>query len=91
MKTLYDTYHSRGVEFVTLAFSFGVQGWRKEVEQRQLPWPQLMPALDTSQRAAAAAYGIRSYPELIVIDSKGTIVACPRNVEELSSILNKLE
>ena len=90
MKTLYDTWHSHGVEFVTLAFGFGVQGWREEVEQRHLPWPQLMPDPDTSQREAAAAYGIRSYPELIVIDSKGTIVACPRNVEELSSILKKL-
>ncbi len=91
MKTLYDTYHSRGVEFITLAFAFGVQGWRNEVAQRQLPWPQLMPDPDTSQRYAAAAYGIRSYPELIVIDSKGTIVACPRNVEELSSVLGKLK
>ena len=91
MKTLYDTYHSRGVEFVTLAFSFGVEGWRKEVEQRHLPWPQLMPDPDTNQRHAAAAYGIRSYPELIVIDSKGTIVACPRNVEELGSVLSKLK
>jgi hypothetical protein len=91
MKTVYDTYNSRGVEFVTLAFGFGVQGWREEVAQRHLPWPQLMPDPDTSQRDAAAAYGIRSYPELIVIDSKGTIVACPRNVEELSSVLNKLK
>ena len=91
MKTVYDTFHSRGVEFVTLAFGFGVQGWREEVEQRHLPWPQLMPEPDSSQREAAAAYGIRSYPELIVIDSKGTIVACPRNVEELSSVLNKLK
>ena len=91
MKTLYDNYHSRGVEFVTLAFGFGVQGWRTEVEQRRLPWPQLMPDPDTSQRKATAAYGIRSYPELIVIDTKGTIVACPRNLEELSSVLNKLK
>ena len=91
MKTLYDTYHSRGVEFVTLAFSFGVQGWREEVKQRQLPWPQLMPDPDTNQRHAAAAYGIRSYPELIVIDSKGTIVACPRNEEELGSVLSNLK
>ena len=99
MKTLYDTYHfshslnntSRGVEFVTLAFSFGVQGWREEVKQRQLPWPQLMPHPDTNPRDALAAYGIRSYPELIVIDAKGTIVACPRNIEELDSILKDLK
>ena len=91
MKALYDTYHSRGVEFVTLAFSFGVQGWREEVKQRQLPWPQLMPDPDTNPRDALAAYGIRSYPELIVLDAKGTIVACPRNVEELSFVLNKFK
>ncbi len=91
MKTLYDTYHPRGVEFVTLAFSFGVQGWREEVKQRQLTWPQLMPDPDTNPRDALAAYGIRSYPELIVLDAKGTIVACPRNVEELSFVLNKFK
>ena len=90
MKTLYEAYHSRGVEFVTLAFSFGVQRWREEVKQRGLPWPQFMPHPDTNPRDALAAYGIRSYPELIVIDAKGTIVACPRNVEELSSVLKGL-
>lgn len=90
MKTLYDTYHPRGVEFVTLAFSFGVQGWREEVKQRGLTWPQLMPNPDANPRDALAAYGIRSYPELIVIDAKGTIVACPRNLEELESVLKEL-
>ena len=91
MKTLYEAYRSRGVEFVTLAFSFGVQGWRKEVKQHRLPWSQLMPDPDTSQRAAAAAYGIRSYPELVVIDPKGSIVACPRNAEELGTFLEKIK
>ena len=90
MKTLYETYRSRGVEFVTLAFSFGVQGWREEVKQRGLTWPQLMLNPDTNPRDALAAYGIRSYPELIVIDAKGTIVACPRNLEELESVLKEL-
>jgi hypothetical protein len=90
MKTIYDTYHPRGVEFVTLAFSFGVQGWREEVKQRGLTWPQLMPNPDTNPRDALAAYGIRSYPELIIIDAKGTIVACPRNLEELESVLKEL-
>lgn len=90
MKTLYEAYHSRGVEFVTLAFSFGVQGWREEVKKQQLTWPQFMPNPDTTPRDALAAYGIRSYPELIVIDAKGTIVACPRNLEELESVLKEL-
>ena len=50
-----------------------------------------MPDPDTNLRKAAADYGIRSYPELIVIGSNGTIVACPRNVEKLSSALDKLK
>ena len=91
LRNLYTTYHPRGVELVSLAFSFGVESWRKEVEQHRLPWPQLMPDPDTSQQAATAAYGIRSFPELVVIDPKGTIVACPRNAEELGSFLEKIK
>ena len=93
LRSLYATYHPHGVEFVTLAFRFGVIGvkrWREEVEKLNLPWPQLMPHPGTNPRDALSAYGIRSYPELIVIDAKGTIVACPRNVEELGSVLKKL-
>ena len=52
---------------------------------------QFLPDPDTNPRAALAAYGIRSYPELIVIDAKGTIVACPRNLEELESVLKDFE
>ena len=90
LRSLYATYHPHGVELVTLAFRFGVKRWREEVEKLNLAWPQLMPDPDTNPRTALAAYGIRSYPELIVIDAKGTIVACPRNVEELGSVLKKL-
>ena len=90
LRNLYATYHPHGVELVTLAFSFGVQRWREEVEKLNLGWPQMMPDPDTNPRNALTAYGIRSYPELVVIDAKGTIVACPRNVEELGSVLKKL-
>ena len=90
LRNLYTTYHPLGVEFVSLAFSFGVESWRKEVERHRLPWPQLMPDPDTSLQAAASAYGIRSFPELVVIDPKGTIVACPRNAEELGSFLERM-
>ena len=91
LRSIYATYHPRGVEFVTLAFRFGVKRWREEVEKLHLAWPQLMPDPDTTPRNALAAYGIRSYPELIVIDSKGSIVACPRNIEELGAVLKGLK
>ena len=66
---------------------------RNEYEQENHhhhPRPADAYGADTNPHIALAAYGIRSYPELIVIDSKGTIVACPRNVEELGSVLKKL-
>ncbi len=91
-----------GKGYVVLHFWHGLGGygyqilpsmkrWREEVKQRGLTWPQLMPNPDTNPRNALAAYGIRSYPELIVIDAKGTIVACPRNLEELETVLKSLK
>jgi hypothetical protein len=59
------------------------QRWKERVKDEQLPWPQLT-------TKAAQAYGINSWPETLVIDKNGTIIASPQTADELSETLRKI-
>ncbi len=86
LRTLYDQYHAtKGLQIVSLATDGMDNGqrWKDRVKHEQLPWPQLT-------TKAAGVYGISSWPETIVIDKNGTIIATPRTVDELSETLRKI-
>lgn len=86
LRTLYDQYHAtKGLQIVSLATDGMDNGqrWKDRVKEEQLPWPQLT-------TKAAGVYGISSWPETIIIDKNGTIIATPRTVDELSETLRKI-
>jgi len=86
LRTLYDQYHAtKGFQIVSLATDGMDNGlrWKDRVKEEQLPWPQLT-------TKAAGVYGISSWPETIVIDKNGTIIATPRTVDELTETLRKI-
>ena len=86
LRTLYDQYHAtKGLQIVSLATDGMDNGqrWRARVRDEQLPWPQLT-------TKAAGVYGISSWPETVVIDKRGIIIASPQTIEELSETLRKI-
>lgn len=86
LRTLYNKYHTtNGLQIVSLATDGMDNGqrWKERVKDEQLPWPQLT-------TKAAQAYGINSWPETLVIDKNGTIIASPQTVDELSETLRKI-
>jgi peroxiredoxin len=86
LRTLYNKYHTtKGLQIVSLATDGMDNGqrWKERVKDEQLPWPQLT-------TKAAGVYGINSWPETLVIDKNGTIIASPQTVDELSETLRKI-
>jgi len=86
LRTLYNKYHTtNGLQIVSLATDGMDNGqrWKERVKDEQLPWPQLT-------TKAAGVYGINSWPETLVIDKNGTIIASPQTVDELSETLRKI-
>ena len=86
LRTLYNKYHTtNGLQIVSLATDGMDNGqrWKERVKDEQLPWPQLT-------TKAAQAYGINSWPETLVIDKNGTIIASPQTADELSETLRKI-
>ena len=86
LRALYDQYHAtKGLQIVSLATDGMDNGqrWKERVRDEQLPWPQLT-------TKAAGLYGISSWPETVVIDSRGIIIASPQTIEELSETLREI-
>ena len=85
LRTLYDQYHARGLQIVSLVMDGNYQKqWKDRLKEENLPWPQL------ATSAAKNTYGIYSWPETVIIGPDGTIVASPSTVQELEVELRKV-
>ena len=85
LRTLYDKYHAKGLQIVSLAIDGNYQKqWKDRLKEENLPWPQL------TTKAAKNLYGILSWPETVVIGPDGTIVASPSTIQELEAALKKI-
>jgi len=85
LRTLYDQYHARGLQIVSLAMDGNYKKqWTDRVKEENLPWPQM------TTQAAKNLYGILSWPETVVISPDGTIVASPSTVQELEAELKNI-
>ena len=85
LRTLYDQYHAKGLQIVSLVIDGNyMKRWKERLKEENLPWPQL------ATHAAKNVYGICSWPETVVIGPDGTIVASPSTVQELAAELQKV-
>ena len=85
LRTLYDQYHAKGLQIVSLVIDGNyIKRWKERLKEENLPWPQL------ATHAAKNVYGICSWPETVVIGPDGTIVASPSTVQELAAELQKV-
>lgn len=85
MLRLYETYRGRGVEFVGVSLDApeengGLKSLRKEVKERNIPWPQYYLAHDTSRIVTgepiddfAESWGINLIPTVFLIDAEGKL------------------
>lgn len=85
LRTLYDQYHAKGLQIVSLVIDGNnTKSWKERLKEEKLSWPQL------ATYAAKNAYGIYSWPETVVISPDGTIVASPSTTQALEAELKKI-
>ena len=85
LRTLYDQYHAKGLQIVSLVIDGNnTKSWKERLKEEKLAWPQL------ATNAAKNAYGIYSWPETVVISPDGTIVASPSTTQALEAELKKI-
>ena len=85
LRTLYDQYHAKGLQIVSLVIDGNnTKSWKERLKEEKLSWPQL------ATYAAKNAYGIYSWPETVVISPDGTIVASPSTTQAFEAELKQI-
>lgn len=89
LKELYEKYHDKGLEIVSISIDNDGQAWRQEIEDLGLYWIHLsdLAFWDTEPRKL---YNVSHLPEIVLVDSGGIIIATKLDVHELESILKDL-
>lgn len=86
VKKAYETYHEKGVEFLSVSIDKDEVAWRKALEDEQMPWCQVL--APQAGKEVKELYQFSAIPFIVVIDREGKIVG--KNLRG-QILLNKLE
>lgn len=85
----YKKYHDKGLEIVGLSFDGERDAWVRAIESWDMPWIHLSD-LRLCRSEAGKIYDVRSYPDNVLIDPDGIIVARGLFGDELEEFLSKV-
>ena len=85
----YKKYHEKGLEIVGLSFDGERDDWMEAIESWNMPWIHLSD-LRLCRSEAGKIYDVRTYPDNVLIDPEGIIVARGLLGDELEEVLSNL-
>ena len=85
----YEKYHEQGLEIVGLSFDGERRDWIEAIDEWNMPWIHLSD-LGLCRSIAGKIYDIRSYPDNILIDPDGIIVARGLHESDLEHCLSEI-
>jgi len=83
---LYEEFKSKGVEVIGVDVSDTAEDHDKAVKELGITYPQLI----DSEKKAGNLYGLKSIPQILIIDRNGTIVARDLRGDDIRVELEKL-
>lgn len=86
LRKIYDQHKDNGFNILSVSIDQEDDAWRKALDEEKLPW---INCRDT-EGDIAKAYGVRSIPMLVVVDSEGRLVIENLRGEELANKLTEL-
>ena len=85
LKKVWQKYHSKGLEIVSITLDSKDDDWRKALADEQMPWTQLT-AKGTN---VASQYNVQGIPHILLLDPQGKIAGINLRGEELEEALQK--
>lgn len=89
MVALHAKYKNNGLRIVGVSIDKDKASWKKAIENDKLAWTQVS-HLKRWEDPIAEAFGVRSIPQLFLLDASGKVVAREHHAEDLIPYLEKL-
>lgn len=88
LRALYDSYHTRGLEIVSISLDETAEAAADFAKARKLPWIQVHNA--TSGGDAVAAFGVNNIPATFLVGPEGKVLRLELRGEALRQALKEL-
>src|SRR5690606_11426867 len=91
LREMYDLYHSKGFEIISVSLDTDKERWLKAIEQDKMTWKNLSD-LEGVKKGIGKEFAITGVPQSFLIDEKGTILLKVSGLDEktLSAKLKEL-
>lgn len=90
VKSLYATYHPKGVEFVSVSFDHKAESWKSCLRKEQFAWLQISTLQPWKANPISEGYELKWIPTLYIVDPDGKICGSAVTCEELAKKLDKI-
>jgi peroxiredoxin len=86
---VYNTYKDKGLAIVGISLDKQKESWKKAIDNDQLDWTHVS-YLKRWDDPIAAIYGVRSIPQLFLLDENGVVIAKERHAADFIPFLEKI-
>ena len=86
---VYNTYKDKGLAIVGISLDQQKESWKKAIDNDQLDWTHVS-FLKRWDDPIAAIYGVRSIPQLFLLDENGVVIAKERHATDFIPVLEKI-
>ena len=86
---VYNTYKDKGLGIVGISLDQQKESWKKAIDNDQLDWTHVS-HLKRWDDPIAAIYGVRSIPQLFLLDENGVVIAKERHAADFIPFLEKI-
>lgn len=87
LKTLYKTYHSLGLEVLTVSQEFNKKSGKVGLEKESLPW---LVTMDTKESDVLGTYRVDRLPDNLLLNADKTVIGRDLSIQELKISLSQL-
>jgi peroxiredoxin len=86
---VHNAYKDKGLAIVGISLDQQKESWKKAIDNDQLDWTHVS-YLKRWDDPIAAIYGVRSIPQLFLLDEKGVVIAKERHAADFIPVLEKI-
>ncbi len=88
--TLYNEFHSKGFNIISVSLDEDAAEWKKAIAKDKLTWTQVSNLKQMEENPIALQYGIELIPTTFLLDAKGKIIGIDLPHEEMKAKIKAL-